>query len=77
MINYLINIVIIWNDAERKVEQNESSFIAWIRGRNPRRIYVYQKLCREALYSHQKNCEKTGKYMEAETAKRRLVKVKE
>lgn len=29
------------------------------------------------LYSHQKNCEKTGKYLEADTAKKRLTKVKE
>ena len=31
----------------------------------------------EVLYTHQKTCEKTGKYMQAETAKRRLTKVKE
>ena len=30
----------------------------------------------EVLYTHQKTCEKSGKYMEAETAKRQLAKVK-
>jgi hypothetical protein len=29
------------------------------------------------LFAHQKNCEKSGKYMEAELAKKKLVKMKE
>jgi len=29
------------------------------------------------LFAHQKSCQKAGKYMEAETAKKRLTKVKE
>lgn len=33
-------------------------------------------LLREILFAHQKNCEKTGKYMEADAAKKRLAKMK-
>lgn len=31
---------------------------------------------REILYTHQKQCEKTGKYMEADLAKKKLTKMR-
>lgn len=65
------------NVTNRQGEQDESSATTRVRGRHPRRIHVPLASHSEVLYSHQKTCEKTGKYMEAETAKRRLAKVKE
>jgi len=39
---------------------------------------IFLSLCstREVLLEHQKNCEKSGKYVEAEMAKRRLAELK-
>ena len=57
-------------------EPGEPDHTARVQGRQLRVVHVLLTIYREVLYAQQKKCEKVGKYMEAETAKRQLVRVK-
>jgi hypothetical protein len=64
-------------NAGEQVEQPKPHLPPGLPGRLPRGIHVRSPPPRELLYNQQKTCEKTGKYLQAEAAKKRLTQVKE
>lgn len=61
----------------RQIKHSKQSHLSSCHRRQKSRISnVFLPQFREILFAHQKTCEKTGKYLEAEAVKKRLAKLK-